>query len=146
MKRLPALCIAVLVLMGCKSNPLSVVVSPRVMGRVVAADTGQPLAEVKIRSGARAEDFGATEPPKGGERLIAKAAVRTDPDGRFVLETERVLTPFRASGWFAVQLYFEHPGYERFLTNYSYLNLRTNTWRGEPVLDAGIIRLRPTAK
>ena len=49
---------------------------------------------------------------------MAKAAVRTDQDGRFMLDTERVLTPFRGSGWFAVQLTFEHPGYERFLTNY----------------------------
>jgi hypothetical protein len=45
-----------------------------------------------------------------------------------------------------VQLSFEHPGYERFRTNYSYLNLGTNTLNGESVLDAGSIRLQPVTK
>jgi hypothetical protein len=45
-----------------------------------------------------------------------------------------------------VQLLFEHPGYERFITNYSYINLGTNTLNGESVLDAGNIRLQPARK
>jgi hypothetical protein len=45
-----------------------------------------------------------------------------------------------------VQLSLEHPGYERFRTNYSYLNLGTNSLNGEPVLDAGSIRLQPVTK
>ena len=56
------------------------------------------------------------------------------------------LTPFRGSGWFSVQLSFQHPGYDRFQTNYSYLNLRTNSWKGEPALSAGDILLQPAAK
>ena len=146
MNRLLVLCLAALMLAGCQSHPLSLVTAPRVTGRVLAADTGRPLADVKVSSGERAEDFNGAVPPKGGERMMAKAAVRTDPEGRFVLETERVLTPFRGSGWFAVQLCFEHPGYERFLTNYSYLNLGTNSWNGESVLDAGKILLQPAPK
>jgi hypothetical protein len=78
--------------------------------------------------------------------MLAKPAVWTDQDGRFLLETERVLTPFRGSGWFAVQLSFERPGYERYLTNYSYLNVGTNSWKGQSVLDAGKILLRPEPK
>ena len=146
MNRLLVLCLAALALAGCQSHPLSLCVSPRVTGRVVAADSRQPLADVKIRSGERAQDFDGAVPPRGGERLMAKAAVRTDPDGRFVLETERVLTPLRGSGWFSVQLSFELPGYERFQTNYSCLNLGTNSWKGESVLDAGNILLKPAAK
>jgi len=146
MNRLVVLCVAVLALAGCQSNPLSQVTAPRVMGRVVAADTGQPLADVKVISGERPEDFNGTEPPKGGERMMARAAVRTDPEGRFVLDTERVLTPFRGSGWFSVQLCFERAGYERFLTNYSYLNLGTNSLNGESVLDAGKILMQPAPK
>jgi len=138
--------LATLALAGCKSHPLSQAISPRVMGRVVAADTSRPLADVKIRSGEDSEDLYRTSPPKGGERLKTRPAVRTDPDGRFVLETQRALTPFRSSGWFSVQLSFEHAGYERFLTNYSYLNLGTNSWKGEPVLDAGKILLQPAPK
>jgi hypothetical protein len=146
MNRLLVLGLAILTLAGCKSHPLSQAIAPRVTGRVVAADTSRPLADVKIRSGEDSEDLYRTSPPKGGERLKTRPAVRTDPDGRFVLETQRALTPFRSSGWFSVRLSFEHPGYERFLTNYSYLNLGTNTLNGESVLDAGNIRLQPAGK
>ena len=146
MNRLLVLCLATLALAGCQSHPLSLAVSPRLTGRVVAADTGKPIAGVKVISCGQTDDFNGAVPPKGGERQMAKTAVRTDLDGRFVLETERVLTPFRGSGWFAVQLAFEHAGYERFLTNNSYLNLVTNSWQGESVLDAGKILLHPLHK
>jgi hypothetical protein len=146
MNKVLVMCLAALMVVGCQSHSLSLVTSPRVTGRVVAADTGQPLADVQVKSGGQAGDFNSTAPPKGGERMMAKPTVRTDQDGRFVLDTERVLTPFRGSGWFAVQLTFEHPGYERFLTNYSYLNLGTNSLNGQSVLDAGKILLQPAAK
>jgi len=146
MNRLLVLGLAALVLAGCKSNPLSLAVTPRVTGRVLAADTDRPLAGVKIRSGDESAAFFSTSPPKGGEQLMASAVVQTDAEGRFVLETQRALTPFRGSGWFSVQLSFDHPGYERFLTNYSYLNLATNSLNGESVLDAGNIRLQPARK
>jgi len=77
---------------------------------------------------------------------MAKAPARTDRDGRFTLETERVLTPFHSAGWFSVQLLFERSGYERFRTNYSALNVRTNSPNGGPLLDAGDILLHPRAK
>jgi hypothetical protein len=146
MNRLFVLGLAALAMAGCKSNPLSLTISPRLMGRVLAADTGTPLAGVKIRSGEQVEALYSTSPPKGGERLMARAAVQTDLDGRFVLDTQRALTPFRGSGWFSVQLSFECPGYERFLTNCSYLSLGTNTLNGESVLDTGNIRLQPAGK
>jgi hypothetical protein len=146
MNRLFVLGLAALALAGCKSHSLSRYSSPRVIGRVLATDTGRPLADVKVIRGEQTEALNRTVPRKGGERLMAPTPVRTDSDGRFVLDTERVLTPFRGSGWFSVQLTFEHPGYERFRTNYSYLNLGTNSWMGEPVLDAGNILLQPAPK
>ena len=90
--------------------PFSPLVSPRVTGRVLAADTGAPLAGVKVTSGKHAEGFRGGMPPKGGELLMAKAPVRTGHDGRFTLQTERVLTPFRGAGLFSVQLAFERAG------------------------------------
>jgi hypothetical protein len=146
MNRLPLLCLAALTLAGCQSHPFSVAVSPRLTGRVLAADTGQPLADVKVSNLDRPDDLNRTVPPKGGQRLLAKPPVYTDHDGKFVLETERVLAPFGGAGWFAVRLAFEHAGYERFLTNYSYLNLRTNSSNGGSGLNAGNILLRPVAK
>ena len=146
MNRYLAFCLAAAALVGCKSMPLSPFIAPRVTGRVLAADTSQPLAGVTVKSGAQASGYRGGMPPKGGELLIAKAPVRTDRDGRFTLETERVLTPFRGAGWFSVQLLFESPGYERFRTNYSTLNVRTNSPNGEPLLDAGDILLHPVSK
>jgi hypothetical protein len=146
MNRYLAFCLAAAALVGCKSMPLSPFIAPRVAGRVLAADTSQPLAGVTVKSGAQASGYRGGMPPKGGELLIAKAPVRTDRDGRFTLETERVLTPFRGAGWFSVQLLFESPGYERFRTNYSTLNVRTNSPNGEPLLDAGDILLHPVSK
>jgi hypothetical protein len=146
MNRLLVLCLAGLVLAGCKSHPFSVAVSPRLTGRVLAADTGQPIADVKVRDIDQADDVNRTVPPKGGERLLAKPAAYTDHDGKFVLETARVLAPFGGAGWFSVRLSFERAGYERYLTNYSYRNLSTNTSNGGQGLDAGTIRLRPAGK
>ena len=146
MKRVLTLCLVALALGGCKSRPLSVSVSPRVTGRVLAADTRQPLADVKVIRDEQREEPRSTTPAKGGQALRAQAIVRTDRDGRFVLETERALTPFWRDGWFSVDLRFEHPGYERFQTNYSYLNLGTNSWRGKPALSAGDILLQPAHK
>lgn len=83
-------------------------------------------------------------PPKGGELLMAKAPARTGRDGRFTLDAERALTPFGGVGWFSVQLSFQHPGYERFQTNYSRLDLSTNAPAGKAVLDAGDILLHRT--
>jgi hypothetical protein len=146
MSRLFVLGLAALTLAGCKSHPLSRYTSPRVVGRVLAADTRRPLAEVKVSRGEPTQALDRTVPRKGGEHLMAPTPVRTDTEGRFVLDTERALTPFKGSGWFSVQLSFEYAGYERFRTNYSYLNLGTNSWKGEPVLDAGNIFLQPAPK
>ena len=146
MNRPFALSLAAFALVGCQSMPFSPFVSPRVTGRVRAADTSQPLAGVTVKTGAQATGYRPGMPPKGGEILMAKAPERTDRDGRFTLETERVLTPFRRGGWFSVQLLFEYPGYERFRTNYSALNVSTNSPTGEALVNAGDILLQPISR
>ena len=146
MNRLIVLCLTALVLVGCQSSPFSVAVSPRLTGRVIAADTGQPIADVQVRNLDQPDSGNGMVPPKGGQLLHGSTEVRTDRDGKFVLETQRVLAPFGGAGWFSVRLAFEHAGYERFLTNFSYLNLSTNASNGQPGLNAGNILLRPAAK
>ena len=142
MNRFVVLFLAAVALVGCESMPFSPFVSPRVTGRVLAADSHQPLAGVVVQSGAQARASYSAMPPKGGDIMMQKAPARTDREGRFTLETERVLTPFRAPGWFSVQLLFERSGYERFRTNYSTLNVSTNSAKGEPLLDAGDVLLQ----
>jgi hypothetical protein len=72
--------------------------------------------------------------------------VRTDPDGRFVLDAERVLAPLWGSSWFSVDLVFQCPGYQRFQTNYNLLNLGTNSLQSQSALSAGDILLQPARK
>ena len=146
MKKVYVLGLALLTWGGCQTRPLSHDVSPRVIGRVVAADTGRPLAGVQVINYAQPEDYDSASPPKGGQLLKRKPIARTDSEGRFIFAREQVLTPFGGSGWFSLQLFINQAGYERFLTNYSYLNLGTNTWKGQPVLDTGDIRLQPAAR
>ena len=146
MKRSLALCLAALTVPGCASMPFSPLISPRVTGRVLAADTRQPLAGVVVKSGAQASGYRSAMPPKGGELLIADSPVRTDNEGGFTLDTERVLTPFRGTDWFSVRLLFDRTGYEPFRTNYSRLNLSTNAPRVVPSLNVGDILLHPAAE
>jgi hypothetical protein len=132
-----------LAVVGCHSSRFGPYTAPRVAGRVLAADSGQPLAGVEVQRGFRAKKRRPAEPPKGGEVLIEKAGARTDSQGRFTLASERALTLFRPIGWNMVQLTFQRAGYERFQTNVAFTAVHTNTPAGEPLLNTGDILLRP---
>ncbi len=138
--------LALAALAGCKTRTLAPYVSPCVRGRVIAADTGLPLANVQVTRGRPPEDSGSTLPPKGGELLIRKAPERTDRNGEFWFSSERALTPLPWAGWHSVQLSFECAGYERFRTNYAITVAATNSPTGEPLVNAGDIALRPASK
>lgn len=129
------------VLTGCESVTVTPYTSPRVIGRVVAADTGLPLANVQVRRDAATPETGGP-PSKGGERLKERTPARTDAEGRFELPSERALTVFHPGGLNWAQLSFELPGYRRFATNYTILTPATNTPSGEPLLNTGDIRLQ----
>lgn len=136
-----------LALAGCKDLAWGPYVSPRVAGQVLAADTRQPLAGVKVTRGLWPEPPAmASSSLHGGELLIRKPPTLTGPHGEFVLESERVLTPIRWGGWSWVRLTFERAGYLRFQTNYSLFSLAaTNTPDGVPLLEAGEVLLQKTA-
>ena len=146
MNRLLALCLAALSLAGCKGMPLSPFVAPRVTGRVLSADTGAPLSDVKVTNLGHVGESSRTLPPKGSELLVSDYPVRTDRDGRFALEAVRALTPFRGARWFSVRLCFERVGYQRLQASYSSANLSTNSPKSEPLLDAGDILLQPAQR
>ena len=143
---LALLLLLAMALTGCNSVRLGPYTSPHVAGRVVAAGSGQPLAGVQVRRGARSRNNGLSGVPKGGELLLEKAGTRTGSDGRFALPSERALTLFRPSGWNSLQLTFQRDGYERYETNYSILSAITNAPDGEPLLNTGDIVLGPTPR
>src|SRR5438874_2073445 len=79
-------------LVGCKSGSLSSCVAPCVSGRVVAADTGQPLADAKVRRVNPNASQNVDEPAKGGQLMQQSPSAFTDQQGKFVLDAEMALT------------------------------------------------------
>lgn len=133
------------VVTGCHSPSPSQYISPRVEGRVLDAQTRQPISGVMVRRLDPSRAGGAGEVIKGGQVLERAPFVRTAPDGAFAVASERDLELFLRSGWYAVTLSFEHAGYLAFTTNYTVANA-TLTTGGEPLVRAGDIRLVPRAK
>jgi hypothetical protein len=133
-------------LAGCQSTSLSTYISPRVIGRVLAADTRQPVADVKIRRINPSAQINYDEPAKGGQRLDPVGGARTDSHGRFVLNAERDLTLLQQQVWFSVKVAFQHEGYQTLLTNFTVINVTSNAPNGAPVVNAGDILLRPLSQ
>jgi hypothetical protein len=130
---------------GCSSWHLGPYVSPRVTGRVLAAETLQPIAGVTVSRG-RAEHSRSAYSPKGAEILMQKEPVRTDQAGQFELGSERILALLPWGGWSTVWLTFDCPGYQRLQTNLSATALATNSPSGEPMVQAGDVLLRRNLK
>ena len=129
---------------GCKSRPLGPYVSPRVTGQVLAADSYQPLVGVKVVRGSGGPRRSTVEPPKGGELLMIKPPVETDKDGRFVIESQRVLSIVRGKSWNIVSLSFDLLGYEHLRTNWP-AGSAIDSNGGEPVLNVGKVLLQPVS-
>jgi hypothetical protein len=134
------------ILAGCQSHDFNHVTSPEVVGRVVAADTHQPLANVRVRRPGANEKFEPSGPPKGGQVLIQLTPVRTDADGRFVLASQSTFALFASPGWWTVPVSYECAGYEGFTTNYTASDVISNTPSGPPVINVGDVLLQPLAK
>jgi hypothetical protein len=133
------------VLAGCKTHSASQCVSPRVVGRVVDRSTHQPIADVQVQRVSANENIPPMDPVKGAQLIGQAPAIRTGPDGLFVLDSVRSVALFRKLDWISVSLAFEHPGYEHLETRYSFTTA-TNTAAGEPVVNAGDVTLTPLAK
>jgi len=130
---------------GCKSSSPSQYTAPRVEGRVLDAQTHQPLGGVVVRRSDPGASVGSREVPKGGQSMQQVPAVRTGSDGAFALDSERNLKFFHRSGWYSVALSFKHEDYLSFTTNYTPANA-TMSPRGEPEVQAGDILLVPLAQ
>lgn len=144
--RLIILSLLLVILCGCRSGDYNHYTAPEVTGRVLAADTHQPIANARvIRSGGNnnADPFGST---KGATLLMQPVPVMTDADGRFMLESKSVFALFRNPGWWTAPVSYQHSGYETFSTNYTASNVLSNTPAGAPVVDAGDILLRPVSR
>jgi hypothetical protein len=146
--KLSTLSLLLAVVSGCQSGRLTHYTSPEVTGRVLAADTHQPLAHADVQrvepeTFAEYWSFGS---PKGGTILMEPIGARTDADGRFVLNSKSVVALFLQPGWSAVSVNYSHAGYESFQTNYSGTNITSQTAAGVPVVDVGDVLLQPAVQ
>jgi hypothetical protein len=133
-------------LAGCQSGGVVHYTAPEVTGRVLAADTHQPLANVHVLRGEPGGNFEPFGPPKGGQQIIQPATVRTDVNGRFLLESKSVFALFRSAGWWSAPVTYQHAGYESFFTNYTSASVTSHTSAGAPVVDAGDVLLQPAPR
>lgn len=144
--RLAALGFAV-VWAGCQSSPVlnSQYISPRVTGRLVDAVTGQPIRNVSVRRVIPGQPLAASPSRGGGESLERNPGIRTDANGAFDLDSERDLTIIRQAGWYSVTVAFARKGYDRLVTTHTLTNA-VLTPSGEPLVNAGDLRIQPSSK
>jgi hypothetical protein len=133
-------------LAGCSSGRYYQYTAPEITGRVLAADTREPLARVRVLRAGPNGNFEAFGPPKGGQQMLQPVPVVTDDDGRFVLASKSVFAPFRQAGWWSAPVSYQRQGYQTFSTNYTASNVISNTPAGAPVVDAGEVLLKPAKR
>jgi hypothetical protein len=132
-------------LLGCKSVLVSTYISPRVTGRVLAADTRQPISKVEVKRVSAPANQNYDDPAKGGRRMDALSGTRTDSQGAFVLDAEKDLTLLRQQVWYSVTVAFQREGYLTLRTNFT-VTQATNAPNGTPVVNAGDILLHPVSQ
>jgi len=142
---LPGVLMAAFALAGCKSASPSKYISPRVEGRVLDAQSHQPIGGVTVRRINPGAEVATGEVRKGAEAMAQTPDVRTGKDGAFTLASDRSLQLFGRSGWYSVTISFKHSGYASFTTNYTPANATPTAGR-EPLVKAGDILLVPLSR
>ena len=128
---------------GCKS--VSHYISPRVEGRVLDSASHQPIEGVEVQRLASGDKHGTSQPPKGGQLMMETPVVRSAADGTFAVDSQTALGFFRKFGWYSIRLSFRHSAYEGSNATYTVAQ-STNNAKGEPLVEAGDVCLRPLAK
>ena len=126
---------------GCGSVGVFHAVTPTVSGRVLAADTRQPLAGVQIIRVLPGQGVGGSRPAKGAELLQAGRPIYTDAAGNFVLAGKTNLTWWRPAGAGAVRLAWLAPGYVTGQTNL--ISPKTGASAAGAEISTGDILLKP---
>jgi hypothetical protein len=144
--RLIPIAVLLAVLAGCQSRQVVHYTSPEIFGRVLDAHTHQPIANVHVRRVVSQSGFPTFDAPKGGQLLIQPPPVLTDAGGQFELASQSVFALFWSPGWWGVPVTFEHYGYETLQTNYTAVDVVSNTAAGPPVVNAGDVLLQPAAR
>lgn len=135
---------ALLLATGCNSIGPAESVTPSLTGRVLAADTRQPLAGVQVSRVVPGQNPGT--PAKGAQRLQQGRPEFTGADGVFEMSGESYITLFRHGNGWSVRLAFQAPGYLSCQTNYSAASFTNQTAADAALVNVGNICLQPRGK
>jgi len=135
--------LVLLVSSGCRSIGFSDYVTPAISGRVLAADTGKPLAGVKVLRLQPGQSANAGSPAKGAELLQQPRPEITGADGDFVSSGSEYISFFNRPGRWSARLTFQAAGYATWQTNYTAADVATNSLPDKPLVLAGDVFLKP---
>jgi hypothetical protein len=131
---------------GCQWVGFNNHVTPQVSGRVLDADTRQPLAGVKVLRVLHGQVENPSTPEYGAQLLQQERPVTTDVRGEFVFSSRSYFTFLNEANWWELKLAFQSSGYETWQTNFSTADVKTNLPNGTPLVEAGDILLKPLPK
>ena len=129
---------------GCQSVGFFDRAMPKISGRVLAGDTGRPLAGVTVLRLQPGQIAG--NPAKGAELLLRGRPEITGADGCFVMAGREYVSFFNRAGGWSVRLAFQAEHYAPFTTNYTMTGSASNSLPGEPLVQAGDILMKPLPK
>jgi len=134
-------------MVGCESGPIlhQGYVSPRITGRVLDANTRQPIAKASVLKVNPRQASQTDRDQKGAEWMIAPTPSLTDEQGRFTLGSQKDLTVFRHANLYSVSVTVTHPQYVQFVTNFTLTNMKRKEEKGPLEVEAGDLLLRPRA-
>jgi hypothetical protein len=133
-------------LSGCSYLGLTSHVTPQVSGRVLATDTRQPLAGVKVIRVLPGQTPDPVNPPKGAQLLQQGRTVTTDANGFFIFPSSSYMTFIRQASWWSLKLSFQASHYAPFQTNFTTTNISVRLADGTPLVQAGDVFLKSSSK
>jgi hypothetical protein len=131
---------------GCQWIGFNNHVTPQINGRVLDADTLQPLAGVKVLRVLHGQVENPPTPVHGAQLMQQERPVTTDVRGEFVYPGKSYFTFLNAANWWTLTLSFQSAGYAAWQTNFSTADIKTNLPDGIPRVEAGDVFLKPLQK
>jgi hypothetical protein len=132
---------------GCSSleGPHVEYDAPRVIGRVLDAETGKPIRRATVQRWVQPKLQSSAQPEKGATRLWSKPVSYTDEQGRLVVPAIKSAYFLFGHGGLAsgAAIAIHHADYVDLVTNLTGAKLPEGKGKGPPEIDAGDIRLAP---
>lgn len=144
--RCSVIALALLLLCGCQWVGFTDRATPQICGRVLSAETQQPLTGVQVLPVLPGQPSIDDSSEKGAQRLLRGRPVTTDAEGRFTFPSRDYITLFKGGSWWSLKLSFQAYRYATLQTNFSGANVHHRTTNGIPQVDAGDIFLKPLSK